>query len=73
MFLRSKSSAELGATFKPARVAFASVPMVWSVEEMHRGSDGHEYAILVNTADPTRRKTVAVDALLDRTLFVPAD
>jgi hypothetical protein len=30
-------------------------------------------AILVNTGDPTRRKTVAVDALLDRTLFVPAD
>lgn len=73
MFVRSgrKLALEPGAKFKPARTTFHSLPMVWSVEEVHRATDGHEYALLVNTADPTRRKTVATTALLDASLFVP--
>jgi len=70
MFSRPPKSAMPGATFRPARVTFGSVPMVWSVQEVHRGTDGHEYARLVNTVDRTRRKTVAVGALLDPAFYV---
>jgi hypothetical protein len=45
--------------------------MVWTVDEVHSATDGRAYAVLVNGADSSRRKSVAVGALLDPTLYRP--
>jgi hypothetical protein len=46
-----------------------SIAGVWRVVQLFEGADGVPYARLVNAADQTLTKTVATDALLDRTLF----
>ena len=75
LFFRSQQPMpEIGARFRPAQTIFgAQVPMVWSIEAVHRGSDGHDYALLVKESDRSRRKTVAITALRDTTLFVPVE
>jgi hypothetical protein len=49
------------------------VARVWRVVKLFDGADGVPYARLVNAADRTLTKTVATDALLDRSLFRHAD
>jgi hypothetical protein len=74
MLFRSKSpvSPEPGQKFRSAPTAGAIHPkMVWTVDEVHSASDGRAYAVLVNGADSSRRKGVAVGALLDPTLYRP--
>jgi hypothetical protein len=41
----------------------------WIVDAIFRGTDGIEYAQLVNAADLTQQKTLAVDVLGDRKRF----
>ena len=50
-------------------VAGRGVAMVWRVVKLFEGADGVPYARLVNAADRSLTKTVATDALLDRSLF----
>jgi hypothetical protein len=45
--------------------------IVWRVVDLFEGRDGIPYARLVNTNDRSLVKTVATEALLDRTLFRP--
>jgi hypothetical protein len=45
------------------------VTAVWRVVQLFEGRDGVPYARLVNAADRSLTKTVATDALLDRSLF----
>jgi hypothetical protein len=74
MLFRSKApaSAKPGEKFQSVPAAGRSHPkMVWTVEEVHRATDGHTYAVLVNGADNSQRKSVAMGALLDRTLYRP--
>ena len=69
---KSPSTPEPGEKYRSYQMAGVSHPqLIWTVEEVHRATDGHTYAVLVNGVDPTRRKTVAVGALLDRTLYTP--
>jgi hypothetical protein len=49
-----------------------STGIVWRVVDLFEGRDGIPYARLVNTNDRSLTKTVATDALLDRSLFKPA-
>lgn len=42
---------------------------IWRVVHLFQGVDGVPYARLVNTVDRSLTKTIATDALLDRTLF----
>ena len=44
----------------------------WIVEKTFLGTDGNEYAQLVSSADPTRRKTLSTAVLGDRSWFQPA-
>ena len=72
MLFRSKSPSapEPGQKFQATPTGGAVHPKtVWTVEEVHRATDGHTYALLVNGADSSRRKSVAVGALLDPTLY----
>ncbi|MBV8169094.1 MAG: hypothetical protein JO021_20035 [Alphaproteobacteria bacterium] len=46
--------------------------IVWRVVDLFEGRDGIPYARLVNTNDRSLTKTVATEALLDRSLFRPA-
>lgn len=46
--------------------------IVWRVVDLFEGRDGIPYARLVNTNDRSLIKTVATEALFDRSLFRPA-
>lgn len=60
-----------GMTFRAReRGAVARVqPILWRVQEVTKKPDGLEYAVLVAEDDTSRIKTVAVNALLDRSLY----
>ncbi|MEJ0071333.1 MAG: hypothetical protein WDO24_24200 [Pseudomonadota bacterium] len=45
--------------------------IVWRVVDLFEGRDGIPYARLVNINDRSLTKTVATEALLDRSLFRP--
>jgi len=45
--------------------------IVWRVVDLFEGRDGIPYARLVNANDRSLVKTVATEALLDRSLFRP--
>jgi hypothetical protein len=42
----------------------------WVVERVFSSTDSLRYAWLVNAADPTLRKTLALDVLMDRQRYV---
>jgi hypothetical protein len=41
----------------------------WIVDAIFRGTDGIQYALLVNAGDLTQHKTLALDVLNDRKRF----
>jgi hypothetical protein len=43
---------------------------IWVVERVFSSTDQLRYARLVNAADPTLRKTLALDVLMDRQRYV---
>ena len=49
-----------------------STGIVWQVVDLFEGRDGIPYARLVNANDRSLVKTVATEALFDRSLFRPA-
>ncbi len=60
----------VGQRFRAAGgTLFGGLGAEWEVVAVAVGIDGLENATLAKTADPTERKTVSVNALLDRHLF----
>ena len=48
---------------------FGALGTEWIVDAIFQGTDGIQYAQLVNAADLTQQKTLAVDVLGDRKRF----
>jgi hypothetical protein len=61
--------------FTPATCAVTgrSTAIIWRVVDLFEGRDGIAYARVVNHADPSLAKTLAAQALLDRSLFLHAE
>ncbi len=69
----TQRSCTIGSRFRAAgRTFLGSQREVWEVVSVSQENDGLDYAKLVNLADRTRTKTLAVKALLDRNLYAPA-
>ena len=49
--------------------AFGGLRTEWIVDAIFRGTEGIQYAQLVNAWDLTQQKTLAVDVLTDRKRF----
>ena len=61
---------EAGQQFMPSRHTVGTTTVgTWRVIELFEAADGRSYARLANTLDPSRVKTFAQTALLDRKLF----
>jgi hypothetical protein len=70
LFRSHQPTPSTGAKFTAALAGREShEPLIWMVEDVHSATDGLPHALLVNTADPSLRKTVAVNALLDPALY----
>lgn len=69
-----KEAVDVHDRFAPARtvVTGRTTEMVWEVVALFEAVDGVRYARLMNRTDPSSLKTVAVDALVDPTLFKEA-
>ncbi len=50
-----------------------SSPVIWELEKVIHGSDGIEYAQLIQTSDRAETKLVSLSALFDPTVYTPAD
>ena len=46
-------------------------PVIWELEKVIHGSDGIEYAQLIQTSDRAENKLVSLSALFDPTLYTP--
>jgi hypothetical protein len=68
--MASKHPVERGQRYRdlsPGR--FGALGTEWIVDAIFQGTDGIQYAQLVNASDLTQRKTLAVDVLGDRKRF----
>jgi hypothetical protein len=66
----SKHPVERGQRYRDLCTArFGPLGTEWIVEAVLLGTDGIQYAQLVNASDLTQQKTLAVDALGDRKRF----
>ena len=73
-FRPQASLVETGTKFRPANSNLGpQSAVVWMVEAIHRGTDGHHYARLVSTTDSTRRKSISLNALRDPAFFLPLE
>lgn len=65
-----KHSVERGQRYRDLSSSrFGVLGTEWIVDAIFTGTDGIEYAQLVNAADLTQHKTLAVDVLGDRKRF----
>jgi hypothetical protein len=70
---RAIQNCEIGTRFRAAgRTFLGSEREVWEVVSLTQEIDGLDYATLINIHDRTRSKKLAVRALLDRHLYLPA-
>ena len=46
-------------------------PVIWELEKVIHGSDGIEYAQLIQTSDRAENKLVSLSALFDPTFYTP--
>ncbi len=67
-----RHNVQVGQRFRVATATvFGGPGAEWEILGVAVGIDGVENATLAKTADPTERKTVSVNALLDRHLYTP--
>ena len=63
----SKDPVERGQRYRDLSSSrFGVLGTEWIVDAIFQGTDGIQYAQLVNAADLTQQKTLAVDVLKDR-------
>jgi hypothetical protein len=65
-----KQSVERGQRYRDLSTGrFGVLGTEWIVDAIFQGTDGIQYAQLVNAGDLTQQKTLAVDVLNDRKRF----
>jgi hypothetical protein len=68
--MASKNPIERGQRYRDLSSGrFGPLGIEWIVEAVFLGTDGIQYAQLVNAGDLTQQKTLAVDVLGDRKRF----
>jgi hypothetical protein len=68
--MASNQSVERGQRYRDLSTGrFGPLGTEWIVDAIFLGSDGIQYAQLVNAADLTQQKTLAMDVLGDRKRF----
>ena len=65
-----KTPVERGQRYRDLSASrFGPLGTEWIVDAIFLGTDGIQYAQIVNASDLTQRKTLAVDVLADRKRF----
>jgi hypothetical protein len=68
--MSSKNPIERGQRYRDLSAGrFGVLGTEWIVDAIFQGTDGIQYAQLVNAGDLTQQKTLAVDVLNDRKRF----
>jgi hypothetical protein len=62
---------QIGQKYRAAGTNFLGSPRsLWTVDGVFTSTDALRYARLTNVLDPTLRKTLALDVLMDRQRYV---